>query len=97
MRKAPSPFTRNPFSLQDGVTLVDVPPAPETHERRKPLRAYLSAGDNPLDRLITTLMGGTPKTPRKIEVVREAKEATEDDTHDTPASGGSGMPKWGAR
>src|SRR5271170_4449886 len=72
--KRPNPFasTRelNPLSMVDEPILVKVPDAPETHERRKPMRGYLSGTGGPLDNLFSLLDGKQPQVPRKIEVVR---------------------------
>lgn len=85
-----NPFTTSPFSSRP-LKLVEVPSAPETHERRRSPRAYLADSSNPLDRLVTTLMGSTPKSARKIEVVREVPAADElEEAEDAPA-----LPKWG--
>ena len=58
----PNPFTKNPFSQVDAVTLLKMPEAPETHEVRKPMRQYLGAGG--VD------MPNPPKKPRVIEKIK---------------------------
>jgi hypothetical protein len=97
--KRPNPFasTRelNPLSMVDAPLLVKVPDAPETHERRKPMRGYLSGTGGPLDNLFSLLDGKQPQVPRKIEVVRDAPARASDDGGDEDA--GPPPPRFGRR
>lgn len=71
-----NPFSKNPFTTKEKPELLKIPDAPETHEPRKPLRAWLGkpgGGDD----------GGRPSKPKKIvQTVREV--VTLDPGEDVP-------------
>lgn len=79
----PNPFRghrkNNPFmALPAGeVALLDVPKAPDTHEPRKPLRAFLAVSSSLAGMLADGL--GAPGKKKVVEQVREAPEAPEAD------------------
>ncbi len=98
--KRRNPFaggSQNPFSSVDELQLVKVPDAPETHERRKPMRGYLSGSQGPLDNLFGMLDGKQPRPPQKIEVVRTEKAQAGGEDDDAPVSAGDGPPRYGSR
>lgn len=72
-RNTKTPFSANPFSDGSEPVLLKIPDAPETHEQRKPLRAYLAPrGGGDMSELAAALGGG--RRPRKIiEHVRDAR------------------------
>lgn len=67
-----SPFTRKRVFGVEDPKLVKVPPAPETHEPRRPRRSYLAPNDlgDQLARALSGSMPNIPPAPRKIEVER---------------------------
>lgn len=67
--KNPNPFSTNPLTHLPELKLVTVPAAPETHEKRQPLRSFLnpSGGSGGLGALLDGLSGGS-RAPKKIEV-----------------------------
>ena len=75
------------------IRLVEVPPSPETHERRMPRRSYLAqGGGGGMDELISAMSG---RRPKKIEVTRTVREEPEDEPQETPTNGAP--PKYGRR
>ncbi len=93
-----NPFTgaraHNPFSSLQTLKLVEVPPAPETHERRSVRRSYLAQGSGGgMDDLLSALSG---RRPKKIEVTRTVQAP--DDADEAPVMpANSGPPKYGRR
>ncbi len=72
---APNPFAHNPLNRSGKLTLVVVPPIPETHERRPTLRQYLGRPDNPLK----LPSGDTPSKKPKIVYVEKRVESEPED------------------
>jgi len=102
--KHKNPFANNPatnpFMTTDAIKLVDVPPAPETHERRQPRRGYMvpgaGGGGIDLDGLLSGMRGG--KRGRPVPHEKAAPEPEDDDEEPeekAPAKGGDGPPKYG--
>ncbi len=57
--KVHNPFAANPMSVQEGVTLLEVPPQAAEHEPRMPLKSFLTkGGGGGLDGLMDALGGG---------------------------------------
>jgi len=98
--QSPNPFQRNTFAGENWTPqLVDIPPPPETHERRPSPRAYLAGGAGPLDSLLAALSGGgsmmrsAPKT--EVERIRYVPTTSEPHLAAAPASGEP--PRFGRR
>ena len=73
-----NPFSHNPLAPSDKPELVKVPDAPETHEPRKPLRAWLGKPG-------ADSGAAAPKAKRIIERVREVAAAEQVDEVPLPA------------
>lgn len=97
--RRPNPFAggraMNPLSTLDEPTLVKVPEAPETHERRVRPRGYLSGTGGPLDNLFGMLDGKQPQAPKKIEVVRTERAPASSDDDDSEPEPGDRPPRYG--
>ena len=76
--KSDKPFSHNPFTTLPAVMLVPVPPTPETHTPRTPLRSYLAPhGGGSLSDLLSSL--GAGKKQRPIVVEKHVEVPKEDD------------------
>jgi hypothetical protein len=94
----------NPFAHPNAI-LVDVPPAPETHVPRQPMRPYLTRPSGGLEGLLDGL-GGAGRRPGRLEVERvryhtpDAEDAASEAAEASqPASRGGDAPptSWGRR
>jgi len=90
--KRPNPFARkNPFTVLDAIQLVAIPPAPETHEGRRPLRSYLAAGSSGGG--IGDALAPLGLKPKRIEVERIKLVPHVDEAEEVPATGAQAPPK----
>jgi hypothetical protein len=92
----------NPFQATDAVKLVDVPPMPETHERRQPRRGYLVAGQGgggmDLDGLFAGMRGGKRGRPVPHEKAPEPEEDENEEKEEKAEPGSrNGPPRYGPR
>lgn len=103
MAKRPNPFAKkNPFTTLEAIQLVAIPPAPETHEGRRPLRSYLAAGSGgggAGDALAP--LGLKPKRieVERIKIVPHADTPEADEVGEAPAAPAttSAAPSFGKR
>lgn len=94
-----NPFTgaadNNPFTSLTTLKLVEVPAAPETHERRTMRRTYLSTnGGGGMDDLLSALTG---RRPKKIEVTRTVQAPADDAEAPAAMPPRAGPPVYGKR
>lgn len=79
--RQPNPFTTNPLTTLAAVKLVTVPAAPETHEKRVPLRTYLAAPG-----AIEIGSGVSPSPKRPVAILAALQPASAPETAEEPAA-----------